>query len=237
MRRLSCTLLLVAVVTFVAPAAASAQQSLTLFGGGFVPRGEDTRVEGDVLLNNLGFFTLDPSDPGGLEKFKGGTIGAEWLIAVHENIEVGFGVGVYSKSVNSMYTDLVDEVTGANIEQRLKLRLVPFTASFRVLPLGRHAPIQPYLGAGVSVTSWRYTETGDFVDFDGTIFPDRFVGSGTETGPLLFGGVRFPIGSVDLGGEIRHQSGEGKIDPLHFAGATKVDLGGFSYLATVNIRF
>ena len=236
MRRLLCTCSMFALVTFVAPTPGYAQQSLNFFVGGFVPRGEDARVDGDVLLNDLGFFTFDPSDPGGLEKFKGWTIGAEWLIAVHDNVEVGLGLGVYSKSVDSMYSDLVNE-NGANIEQRLKLRIVPFTASFRVLPFGRRAPIQPYLGAGVSIMSWRYTETGDFVDFNGNIFPDRFIGSGTETGPLLLGGVRIPIGSVDLGGEIRHQSGTGKVDPLDFAGATKVDLGGFSYLATVNIRF
>ena len=82
----------------------------------------------------------------------------------------------------------------------------------------------------MSVVSWRYTETGDFVDFDGFIFTDRFVGSGTSAGPLILGGVRIPVGAIDIGGEIRHQLGEGKLDPLDFAGATKVDLGGFSYL-------
>ena len=66
---------------------------------------------------------------------------------------------------------------------------------------------------------------------------DRFVGSGSSTGPLVLGGVRVPVGSVDLGAEVRHQSGEGKLNPNDFAGATKIDLGGFSYLATVNIRF
>ena len=230
MRRLLSGLSVMLVATFVAPVPGYAQQSISFFGGGFVPRGEDARVKGDVLLNDQGFFLFD------LSKFKGGTAGADWLIAVHDNVEVGLGLGVYSKSVPSTYADLINE-NGAEIEQRLKLRIVPFTATFRLLPLGRHAPVQPYLGAGVSVMSWRYTETGDFVDFDGNIFNDRFVGSGTETGPLLLGGVRVPIGSTDLGLEIRHQSGEGKIDPLDFAGATKVDLGGFSYLATVNIRF
>jgi hypothetical protein len=55
--------------------------------------------------------------------------------------------------------------------------------------------------------------------------------------PLILGGVRFPVGQVDIGAEVRHQSGEGKLDPLDFAGGSKVDLGGFSYLATFNIRF
>lgn len=231
MRRLLLALSTILVVhALVGTTSAYAQQSLNLSVGGFVPRGEDARVRGDVLFNDLNFFLFD------IDTFKSGTVGAEWLIAVNERVEVGLGLGLYSRTVPSTYADLVNEDT-SEIEQRLKLRMVPFTASFRLLPFGRRAAVQPYVGAGVGVVSWRYTETGDFVDFDGFIFHDRFVGSGSSTGPLIVGGVRFPVGSVDIGFETRHQSGEGKLDPRDFVGATKVDLGGFSYLATVNIRF
>ena len=231
MRRLLPALSTLLVLSaFVTSTPAYAQQSINLYVGGFVPRGEDSRVDGDVLLNDIGFFLFDIDD------FKGATVGADWLIALNSRVEAGLGLGVYSQTIDSRYADLVNE-DGSEIEQRLKLRLVPFTANFRVLPFGRQAAVQPYFGAGVSVTSWRYTETGDFVDFDGFIFPDRFVGSGTSVGPLILGGVRFRLGAIDVGGEIRHQSGEGEIGPEEFAGATKVDLGGFSYLATFNIRF
>ncbi len=231
MRRLLSSLSMVLLVgAFGVPSAAYAQQSLSLYVGGFVPRGEDARVNGDVLLNDQKFFLFRLND------FRSATVGAEWLVALTDQAEVGLGVGLYAKTVPSTYAKLVQD-NGAEIEQRLKLRTVPFTASFRVLPFGRRADIQPYIGAGVSVVSWRYTETGDFVDFNNTVFNDRFVGSGWATGPLILGGVRVPIGNVDIGGEIRHQSGTGKINPADFAGATKVDLGGFSYLATFNIRF
>jgi hypothetical protein len=231
MRRFLASLsVILAIGAFVAPAPAHAQQSLNLQIGGFVPHGEDGRVDGDVLFNDLDFFLFD------LDHFKGGTFGAEWLAALNDRVEVGLGLGIYSKTVDSRYADLVNE-DFSEIEQRLKLRIVPFTASFRVLPFGRQAAIQPYVGAGVAVSTWRYTETGDFVDFDGFVFHDRFEGHGTAVGPLILAGVRFPVGQVDIGGEVRHQSGDGDLDPLDFAGGTKIDLGGFSYLATFNVRF
>ena len=70
MRRLVMSLcLVVAVGSFVAPSPAFAQQSLNVYLGGFVPRGEDTRVDGDVLLNDLDFFLFD------IKNFNGGTVG------------------------------------------------------------------------------------------------------------------------------------------------------------------
>ncbi len=236
MRRLMLCLGLVVLVSgLVAPARAYAQQSLSIYAGGFVPRGEDARVPGDVLFNDLfnngrNAFLFD------INQFNGGTVGAEWLAALNDRLEVGLGLGIYSKQVPSTYAFKVNE-NGSEIEQDLKLRIVPLTATFRVLPFGRRAAVQPYVGAGVGALSWRYTETGDFVDSGNFVFRDRFVGSGWSAGPLVLGGVRFPLGRVDLGFEVRHQSAEGTLDPLDFGGATKVDLSGFSYLATFNIRF
>jgi hypothetical protein len=76
------------------------------------------------------------------------------------------------------------------------------------------------------------------VDFgDGAIFRDSFVGTGAATGPVFLGGARFPVGSVDVGGEVRYQSALGDLpEDQGFAGS-KIDLGGFSYLFTFNIRF
>ena len=124
------------------------------------------------------------------------------------------------------------------IEQELRLRMVPFTATMRFLPLGHSEGIEPYIGGGVAIINWRYEEAGEFVDFtDDSIFGDRFTGSGTSTGPLILGGVRVPIGAFRIGGEIRWQKAEGDL-PLDqgFSGDT-VDLGGWSYLATFNVRF
>lgn len=231
MRRLvlATSVLLLAVIAV--PSTSYAQQSLNLYVGGFTPRGVDARDTQDVLWNNLDFLAFNVKD------FNGATAGAEYLIDMSDFLEAGLGVGVYSRTVPSVYSAFVND-NGTEIEQDLKLRMVPFTATVRLLPLGRSAGIVPYLGAGVAVINWRYSEAGEFVDFtDNSIFRDTFAATGTATGPTVLGGVRIPLGAWDLGGEIRWQAAKGDLpQDLGFAGS-KVDLGGVSYLATFNIKF
>jgi hypothetical protein len=237
MRRLLSSLMLVGLVTaFVAPGPATAQQSFTFYVGGFAPRGEDARTRSsggsdDVLVNNLSFLAFNIGD------FTGGTIGGEWLVGLSDYLEGGLGLGVYSKTVPSVYADFVND-DFSEIEQDLKLRVIPFTATVRFLPLGRRAGIQPFIGGGVGVLRWRYSETGQFVDFgDSSIFRDSFVGTGAAAAPVVLGGARVPIGSWDIGGEIRYQGGEGDLPEDQGFSATKIDLGGFNYLVTFNVRF
>ena len=49
------------------------------------------------------------------------------------------------------------------------------------------------------------------------------------------GGIRFAGDTIASGFEIRYQAAEADL-PLPFAG-TKIDLGGWSYLFTVGMRF
>ena len=233
MRRLlrSVSACALAAAVSAVPSEAYAQQALNLYLGGFVPRGEDSRSDGDVLRGNLDFLLFDIDD------FSTVTFGGEWLFALSNNVEAGLGIGFHSDSVDSIYADFT-HADGFEIEQELKLRVVPFSATVRFLPLGRSAAVQPYLGAGVGIFAWRYTETGEFVDpFTFEIYRDRFEGSGATAGPLVFGGIGFPIGSWSLGGEVRWQSAQGELpDDQGFAG-TEIDLGGFSYLATFKVKF
>ena len=112
------------------------------------------------------------------------------------------------------------------------------TAAFRFLPLGHGSPVQPYLGAGVGVFSWRYSEAGEFVDFaDGSVFRDRFVGSGATAGPVIFGGLAFVGDVFGAGGEIRYQSAQGELPTDKGFSGSKIDLGGVTYSVTFKIRF
>jgi len=232
MRRLLLSLSATALVTaFIAPGTTYAQQSVNLWIGGFAPRGEDARTNDDVLVNNLDFLSFDIKD------FNGVTVGGEWLVALGDRFDAGLGLGLYSKTVTSVYADFVN-ANGLEIEQDLKLRIVPFTATVRFLPLGHNGPIQPYIGVGVGAFRWRYSETGEFVDFnDDSVFRDSFVGSGSAAGPVVLGGARFPIGGSAVGGEIRYQSAEGNLPSDQGFSGTTIDLGGLSYLLTFNIRF
>jgi hypothetical protein len=238
MRRLLVSMSAAMLVSgFLAVPAATAQQSVTFYIGGFAPRALDGRPNDDVILQNSAFLsTFDQLVGIDIDEFNNVTVGGEWLVALGRYAEAGLGIGYYQQSVPTLYTDLVN-INGTNIEQTLKLRIVPFTATIRLLPFGSDRPVQPYIGVGVGVYRWRYSETGQFVDFDDNVFTGNFVGSGAEVGPTILGGVRVPIGQVAVGFEIRYQSAEGEL-PLDqgFAGTT-IDLGGLNYLFTTSFRF
>jgi len=233
MRRL-LPFLVVAVIAV--PAVASAQQWVSINVGGFVPRPADARgdtVNGqsnDVLVNNMDFLAFTIKD------FNGPTIGGEYLVGLGNRFEGGLGIGLYSRTVPTVYNDFVN-ANGTEITQDLKLRIVPFTATVRFLPMGRHNGIEPYIGAGVGVFNYRYSETGQFLATDGSIFRGNFVGSGTATGPVILGGIRVPVGSWGVGGELRYQAASGKLPADQDFAGSKIDLGGLTYTFTINIRF
>ena len=238
MRRLIVSLSAVALVSgFIAAPDASAQQSVNFLIGGFTPRAIDARPDEDVLVQNGVFLsTLNRTRGIDIGEFNNVTVGGEWLFALTPYVEGGLGVSFYQRAVHTLFTDLVN-LNGTDIEQTLKLRIVPFTATVRLLPFGDDRPVQPYIGVGVGVYRWRYSETGNFVDPQNIVFPGNFVGSGGATGPVILGGVRVPIGSAGVGFEIRHQSAEGKLPADQGFAGTKIDLGGYNYLFTMNFRF
>jgi opacity protein-like surface antigen len=230
MRRLLTFAAVLIAATLAVPSNSYAQQAVSLYLGGFVPRGLDGRDFDDVLLVNHDFLDFR------LRDFNGPTVGGEWLVGLGEKFDAGLGVGFYSKTVHSADLDF-ENPDGSLIRQDLKLRTVPFTATIRYLPLGRSDAFEPYIGAGVGVLRYRYREAGEFADDTGGLTFGTFTGSGAATGPVILGGARFPVGSVSVGGEIRYQYAKGDLpSDQGFSGQT-IDLGGFSYLATLKIRF
>lgn len=214
-----------------APTAAQAQQGLNLQFGYFGVRGEDARVDGDVIAVNRQYLIFDVTE------FSGFTLGGEWTFPVGEFLEGGVGVQYFQRTVPSVYADWTYD-DGREIVQEMKLRNVPVTATVRILPFGRSNPIQPYVGAGIGLNMWRYSETGDFVDFsDDSIFRDSFVGSGTAVGPVGLFGIRGRVApQFDVGFELRYQWAEGELDTQDFL-SDRIDLGGFNALAVVRVRF
>jgi hypothetical protein len=227
-----------AAVIFLAPASALAQsQSITFTAGFFAPKGEDGRVDDDVLIAEL-----NSSDPLLFEigDFVGGSVGAEWLIGLGDYLEVGVGASYYRRTVPSVYELSVRE-SGAEIEQDLRLRIAPVTATLRVFPMGKFKGFQPYIGGGISRLNFRFSEVGDFIDpADGEIFPARYIESGSVVAPVFLGGLRYPIGDrLLVGGEARYQSGEGDLPVGGEEGfiASKIDLGGWMGNFTLGLRF
>jgi hypothetical protein len=211
------------------PQVAHAQQTVNLSLGYFTVRGQDARIAGDVLNANRNFLTFS------VEDFNGASIGGEWLVPVGRYIEAGAGLSFTRRTVPSFYTRLVN-ADRSEIAQDLRLRMVPAAFTFRLLPLGQDHGFQPYFGGGLDVIAWRYSESGEFVDTrDRTIFNNSYVASGTHTGPVALGGIRFAGDSAAAGMEVRYQGAEADL-PAPFAGE-KIDLGGWSYLFTIGKRF
>ncbi|HET7217264.1 MAG TPA: outer membrane beta-barrel protein [Vicinamibacterales bacterium] len=204
--------------------------------GYFAVKGEDSRVDDDVLVANL-----SSSDPllFEIDDFNGFTLGGEWLYGVSEYIETGVGIGYYQRTVTSIYADKVN-ANGSEIVQDLKLRIAPITATVRFLPIGRSGPVEPYIGGGIGFFLWRYSETGEFVDSsDDTIFRDTYKADGAAVGPVILGGIRFPAGdAVTVGAELKWQKAEGDTNSVESRLlGNKIDLGGTSFNFTMHFRF
>jgi hypothetical protein len=243
------TVLIPALFLAALAAAPSVATADTLFGGtfgGFFPRGEDGRTSGDVLSETFGvrngFRTLwdDTGDKDPIKLFSGPAINGEVLFGLGDFLEAGVGIGYYTKSRDSFYTDY-PEIDGTEIEQTTRLRIVPLSVTVRAFPIGRTTPVQPYVGGGINFYRWQYREVGEFIDFSDDslpVFEDEFTDDGTATGATILGGVRAPIGrTMLLGGEVRWQGGSADLDPaLNFAG-DKLDLSGVTLAATFHVRF
>lgn len=226
-------LAMVAMVVGVAQPAA-AQQTVNLSLGYFAVRGEDARVDDDVLNENLNFFAFDIND------FNTVSIGGEWLVPLGNYLEAGAGIGFTRRTVPSVYSDFVDVTDGSEIEQDLRLRTIPLALTFRVLPLGQGSGFQPYLGGGLGIIAWRYSETGEFIDPQRVIFREQYVASGTATGPMALGGIRFGGDTVTAGFEARYQSADAELgSPFSSPDLPdpRIDLGGWTYQLNVGFRF
>lgn len=214
-------------------AAAQVVHSLHLGAGLFAPRGYDARPDDDVWVENLNTLAFDIKD------FRGATGMAEWTMTFNERVELGLGGGFYQRTVPSFYRDYVNS-NGNEIEQDLKLRVVPLTAVVRFLPVGRAGSVQPYVGAGVSALRWRYSESGEFVDFfdNFSVFRDRYVADGTAIGGVVLGGVRLPLGGdiYAFNVEGRYQFGSGDLGDNGFL-TEKIDLTGLQFTVGFQIRF
>ena len=130
---------------------------------------------------------------------------------------VGLGLGLYTRTVPSTYADLVNE-SGGEIEQRLKLRTVPFNASFRLLPFGReaitfgvnHVEQSLFVGRHRGTRTWTWTLASNLrprIEGDGSV---RFAGSALRILPVAIRSSRAFFGCEDAK----------RKTPMHLAGTS-----------------
>jgi hypothetical protein len=229
---------LVLAMGVVTPASAQVVHSIGVSAGLFSPRGIDARDVDDVLVENLTNQYRLAFD---LKDFRGGLVQGEWNMTFSDRVELSLSGGYYSRTVPSLYADFIDERDNSDIEQDLRLRMVPLSAVVRFLPFGSAGNTQLYVGGGVSAVRWRYSEIGEFVDFDndGEIFRDRYIASGTTLAPVLLGGVRVPIGGdvYAFTSELRYLFGNGDLGVGSGFLTEKIDLGGLNFTVGFLVRF
>ena len=124
-------------------------------------------------------FTIDRRD------FDSPYIGGEIAVRLSERWDIGLSLGFQKSSIDSEYREFI----GADdlpILQVTELRQVPAVASLKFYPfdrgrsLGRFAwiprTVAPFVGAGVGVVSYRFEQSGEFIDFEtNDIYVDTFV--------------------------------------------------------------
>ena len=212
---------------------ADARNTVNFTIGYFALKGLESRVDEDVLLNDLQNFHPLLFE---IKDFNSATFGAEYLFGIGSNFEAGVGVGYSQRTVPSVYADLT-RPNDVEIEQELKLRQVPVTFTGRFLLLPRGSAVEPYIGAGIVAVRYRYSEVGDFIADDLSIFPARYVAQGVAVGPTVLGGIRAPINNWTVGGELKWQKAEGKnLFDEGFLG-DRLDLGGWTGNFTLGVRF
>lgn len=248
---LSSALLAVAV-----PAAAQIVHSVSFGVGMFTPRSVDNRASGDVLYADLHQPAIDPADPNttssllfDIKDFRSVPVFGEWHIGFGNHFEVGVSAAYANQTVKSIYRDVAnsngtpaDFSDDTNIAQDLRLQTIPISGVVRILG-GRPGHFQPYGGGGVVAVIFKYTETGDFVDYSvdpWLIYNAKYEANGTAYGPVILGGARVPLGGdvYALNFEGRYQWVVGKTGGFDagFLG-DKLDLGGWYLNAGFMIRF
>jgi hypothetical protein len=213
----------------LAPVGASAG-GFDLRLGGFFPQAKSTLFDDVTELYVIGGERIERSD------WRGLTGGAEFNMKLVPNVEIGFHIDAYARTLHTSYRDFVYE-SGREILQSLELNVVPVGVSLRLIPTSRGAPIAPYVAVGADVFFWEYEEWGEFVDFEtGDIYDDAFLAEGVTPGLHVAGGLRFPLGDdFSLVGEVRYQWAEDDMGD-DFRGS-RLDLTGVTTTLGVHLRF
>ena len=245
-KRIACTM---ALVLLLAPAAAHAQihqvgtsssssasdtRSTVNFSIGYLAlRGIDSRPSDDVLVGDL---VSEHPLLFEIKDLNTAVFGGEYLYAINRSIEAGVGLAFAQRTVPSIYADLTHP-NGDEIMQDVKLRQIPVTFTGRFLILPRGSKVEPYVGAGLTAIRYHYSEVGEFVDADGTIFPGVYTADGTAVGPVVIAGVRAPVANWTVGAEMKWQKAEAHgLAQLGFLGDT-LDLGAWHINFTAGVRF
>jgi hypothetical protein len=238
-RSVSRSLLLLSLVLVTPVAVASPRRTLdnevTFSVGYFEPRGSS-----DLWNLNERTFTVSEQD------FGDAIFGARIGTAINNFLIIDVGASYYDGDVDTEYRNFVT-LSGDPIEQNLRLRLLPVTATLKVVPFGRYRSgyrgsalqrVVPFFGVGGGALLWKYREKGEFVDpVSLTTFQAKFHSRGIAAEYHGVAGVDvFVDRQVSLFVEGRVSRADDDLSS-DFQGFDDFDLSGTSVSGGVRIHF
>ncbi len=174
-------------------------------------------------------------------------MGGEVAFHASDRWDVFFNVGYQSSSVASEYRLFVD-LDDFPIEQVTELRLIPATvgAKYYLIERGRSVgrfawipnTLAPFVGGSVGVISYRFEQTGDFIDFaTDEIFLDQLLSEGETFLARALAGVNISLSKQFVfTAEARYGWASGDLG-RDFSGFDKMDLDGLQLVGGLAIRF
>lgn len=210
--------------------------TLTLRGGMALASGKS-----EIFAFTTKELTLNRGD------FHSPQLGIDLGLRLTRQAELAFGVGYAGSRAKSEFRDWVDQ-DDLPIQQTTSFRRVPLTATLKayLLPpgrtIGRFAWMPsrwaPYIGVGGGALWYRFSQRGDFVDFDTLeIFGDHLNSSGWTGTYHALAGVDFSLNPRwALTAEGRYSRASTELSDV-FRGFDKIDLSGFATTIGIQLRF
>lgn len=203
------------------------QSSFRLHAGIFEPQG-DSRYWDD----NRDLFT------GEAEDLRGPIGGLDYRWGLTPHVGLLFSVDAWNGDTTQSYLDFEDD-RGDRIRHDQNLDVASVTAGV-VFHFAPDAAVNPYVGIGGGLYSWRLEETGDFIDFNTPrldIFTARLKSDGVAGGAYVLAGLDIPISQrVSLFAQGKWTEAEDELDQ-DFEGFGKIDLSGRQVTAGISWNF
>lgn len=186
-------------------------------------------------------LTVDRKD------FNAPAVGIDLDLAITPRVTAVAGFDFSRSQKASEYRDLVDN-NRLPIQQTTGLRESNLSGSvkFALTPRGRevspHAwipsTVTPYVGAGLGVMHYNFTQDGDFVDFtDTSVFDHTYNSSAWAPSAHVFGGVDVKAWKrVYFSGEARYLWSHADLG-VDFSGFKPIDLAGLRLTGGVRYMF
>jgi opacity protein-like surface antigen len=175
------------------------------------------------------------------------SLGGEIGVRVSSRFDVLFDIYHASSSTFSEFQDWVD-LDDLPIQQTTEFSRTSFAFSGRYFLTDRGVNVSqfawvprnwsPYLGAGMGWMNYRYTQDGDFVDFETLdIFPARLDSRGTSFLAQGMAGIQYSFApNWILTGEARYRWASAQLQ-RDFVGFDDIDLTGLQATFGIGVRF